>query len=437
MIDLLRSMAIDEVAYWQQMALVRLHLWVTGETHRLLIAFLDKLRPELDRAADSDGNLAILSGPALQMAATDYWATFVADWLEMVQAARRHAAWIPFGQLSRLHLHYLEALNGLTERRIHEAGPSIGIGYPDEPGLPDVVKSFVFDRAPFILAAVQARIDGLLFDAAAIKYSDGKKFSDRVWNLQNGGLNGMLGILGLAAAEGQSAWDTAKQLEEHLGIGADCPRWTKTRLYMLTKTDIALGDTTGLIRKPCDTRGVAYDALRLARNEIQIVHHIATDRAFAQMPWVEMEQIILSPSHPPIGCECEDVVVGGENSDGVYDKGQIVLPIHIQCLCFKVAILMDEDEFVQRMRGWMTGTAPWAEMDTYAEFLGFSATDLGDTAGIAGTALAVAPMAAWLVTWAQGGVDDLEDALDVAVGDEIGWAIEQMSLFGSGEEETA
>jgi hypothetical protein len=430
----LRELAVDEIASWQQMALVRLHLWVTGETHRLLIAFLDKLRPELDRAADSEGNLAFLSGPGLQMAATDYWASFVGDWLEMVQAARRHAAWIPFGQLARLHLHYLEALNGVTERRVREAGPSVAIGYPDEPGPPDAIRSFVFDRAPFIVSAMQARIDGILFDAEAIRYSDGKKFSDRVWNLQNGGLIGMLDILGLATAEGRSAWDTARQLEEHLGIGTDCPRWTKTRLYTLTKTDIALGDTTGLIRNPCDTRGVAYDALRLARNEIQIVHHIATDRAFAAMPWVEKEQVVLSPSHPPIGCECEDVVVGGEKGEGIYAKGEIVLPIHVQCLCFKVAILMDEDEFVRRMRGWMAGTAPWAEMDTYAGFLGFSAADLGDTAGIAGTALAAAPLAAWLVTWAQGEVGDLEDALDVAIGDEVGWAIEQLPLFGSDEE---
>ncbi len=115
---------------------------------------------------------------------------------------------------------------------------------------------------------------------------------------------------------------------------------------------------------------MAYNALRMARNEIQIAHHMATDRMFAAMPWVEKEQIVLSPSHPSIGCECEEIVVGGERGEGIYAKGEIILPVHVQCLCFKIAVLMPADEFVRKLRGWMRGEAAWPAMDEYAGWLG-------------------------------------------------------------------
>jgi len=43
---------------------------------------------------------------------------------------------------------------------------------------------------------------------------------------------------------------------------------------------------------------VAYNALRMARNEIQAIHHIASDHVMAAQPWIEKEQIVLSPAHP-------------------------------------------------------------------------------------------------------------------------------------------
>lgn len=441
--DRLEALAVDDIAYWQQMALVRLHLWVTAETHQLLKQFLDNLRPDVDEAADDEGNLEVTALPALAMAAQRYWQGFMIDWRQMVQAARRQAAWIPFGQLARLHTHYFADLAGESEAAeskhrvqiLHEDGPEVAVGYPDEPGPIDQVKPFVFDHAEFILRAIQARIDGILNGAEAITYSDGKAFSDRVWSLEYGGLEGILASLQLAAAEGRSAWNTAKELEQYLGFGQDCPRWAWARLYVLTKTDIALGDETGLIRHPCDARGVAYNALRLARNEIQIVHHIATDRTFAAMPWIENEQIVLSPSHPPIGCECEDVVVGGERGEGIYPKGEIILPIHVHCLCFKLAVLMPMGEFVKNVRGWLAGSRPWPAMDSYLTFLSSSPEAL------AATTLAVSGLASWMLHWAQ---ETDEDTLGQMVAQdgstpaakqlELDWALAQLETGTPAEE---
>ena len=60
------------------------------------------------------------------------------------------------------------------------------------------------------------------------------------------------------------------------------------------------------------------------------------------MPWVEREQIILSPSYP-ITATCDDVIDPAPEGDGVYEKGAIVLPLHVQCLCHKRAILMQPE----------------------------------------------------------------------------------------------
>jgi hypothetical protein len=150
---------------------------------------------------------------------------------------------------------------------------------------------------------------------------------------------------------------------------------------------------------------VAYNALRLARNEIQVAHHLATDRIFAHAPWVEREQIRLSPDHPPIECECPDVAAGGENGDGVYPKGEVTLPIHVQCLCYKLAVLMDSGQFVERLRGWLAGTAGWPEMGLYADYVGADASTLPDPT-------LLASWGATLATWLWGD----EDALSVALG---------------------
>jgi hypothetical protein len=359
----LADIGIDKIANAQQLALIRLHTKFTGDTHRLLIEYLDKLRAKIFAVAGEGGDLEPIDGFALARYATDEWAPTFNAWSERFEAARRQAVWIPFGQLARLHGHYM-GLTRLTEsRRWSEDGPvEIGIGAPDQ---------VVFERYLPVMEAMRDRVDAILNDTAMLVYSDGKNLSQRIWELDHSSLTGIVRALQDSAATGDSAWNAAKRLEQHLGAGQECPRWTHERLYGLTKTEIAAGDEMGLIRgNPCESKGVAYNALRLARNEIQIAHHMATDRLFAAMPWVEAEQVVLSPSHPPIKCACPDIAAGGKKGDGVYPKGQVLLPIHVQCLCFKVAVLMDDKEFISKLRGWMTGQASWPGMDAYAEWLG-------------------------------------------------------------------
>jgi len=197
-------------------------------------------------------------------------------------------------------------------------------------------------------------------------------------------------------ANGDSAWNIAQQLEQFLGANADCPRWTSTRLYGRTKSDIAAGDTTGLRSAPCDGSGVSYNALRLARTEIQKAHALATDRVLAAQPWVEKEKVNLSAAHPETDI-CDETVQGGEKGEGVYEVGTIELPLHPNCLCYKTAVLMDEKAFTSSLRGWLDGSEAWGEMDDYANMLGVNSDQLS---------VSVMPNAINLAVWLFG--EDLE-----------------------------
>jgi hypothetical protein len=214
------------------------------------------------------------------------------------------------------------------------------------------------------------QIDVLLKVAEEYLYGDGITLDGRIWRIDGEGRDAINNVIMQGIANGDSAWNIAKKLEEFLGAGEDCPRWTSTRLYGRTAKDKAAGDTTGLLSGGgCDGRGVSYKALRLARTEIQKIHALATDRLMAQQPWVEQEQCHLSAAHPTAD-ECDDVISGGEGGKGIYPVGTIEYPLHPNCFCYKTAVLMDEKAFTDQLNGWLNGTQEWSEMDEYSQMIG-------------------------------------------------------------------
>jgi len=271
---------------------------------------------------------------------------------ELLGRAMRHAAAIPFGTLAVMHRDIvLPALDEIQESR--RKRPSLLTEQQR-------VAGGVFDpQLQLLLDAAQRRV-----------YSDGLQLSNRIWRMDQTSRQGIDRVISLAISEGKSAWDTAEMLEQYLGANQGCPRWTEERLYTLTKSDIARKNRLGLVTgKDCAGQGVSYNALRLARTEIQAIHHMATRQQFENMPWVEKEKINLSPAHAGYD-ECDDVAEGGEDGDGVYPLGEIILPLHPNCLCFATAVLMDSDEFVDKLRGWMTGSSSWPAMDSYETLIG-------------------------------------------------------------------
>lgn len=323
-------------------AIVRLHLYFTGRTHEMMLEFSDKAGAKILKAGGKDGVLNGTAGLTLQGELLDLWEKTFQAWSEEFEKVRREAASIPFGVLAVFHDRLV--VSNLEESR----------------KLTEAVEDGVFSP----------QLEILLHSASEHLYGDSLNLSQRIWRMDRDAQDGITTVLLNGISNGTSAFDLAAQLEQYLGANADCPRWTSTRLYSRTKSQIATGDTTGLLSgKDCDGRGVSYNALRLARTEIQKAHALATDRILMSQPWVEKEKINLSAAHPETDI-CDDIARGGEKGEGVYDVGSIELPLHPNCLCYKTAVLMDEQEFTSRLRGWMTGQESWSEMDEYEELIG-------------------------------------------------------------------
>jgi hypothetical protein len=352
----LDGISLSNVHQAQQVALVRLQMFILGETHRLLREVYDAAAAVL--LENGDETVDTYLGSRARTAALSAWDIFLGTYSEMLGRALRHAAAIPFGTLAVMHRDLV-----LPVVTVEEYGQYRRVQFTEQ----ERVSGGVFDpQLQELVHAAQQRVEG-----------DGLQLSNRIWRLDQESRRGIDRVILQAIDEGKSAWDTAVLLEQYLGASATCPRWTEDRLYGLTKSDIRQGNRLGLMTGTnCNGQGVSYNALRLARTEIQAVHHMATDRIFKKMPWVEQEQIHLSPAHTGRD-ECDDVVEGGEDGEGIYDKGEITLPLHPHCMCYKTAVQMDSDAFVDKLRGWMTNTTQWPAMDQYHTMIGGSiSTDL-------------------------------------------------------------
>jgi len=318
-------------------ATLRLHVWMTGRTHALMLDYGKTARAILLERGGKDQVFTATSMYAAQMDVLKAWADVWEQWQADFQMARREAAKIAFGVQAISHSRLI-APKVMQESKVTDG---------------------VYDP--------QLRI--LLNVAEQYLYGDGVTLDARIWKIDRETRDDLNRVLMNGLVNQKSAFDLAKDLKIFLGAGQDCPRWTSTRLYGRTKSEIASGDATGLLRgDACDGSGVSYKALRLARTEIQKIHSLATDRMMAQQPWVEQEKVNLSAAHPEPD-ECDDAAYGGEDGEGIYPKGTHELPFHPNCLCYKTAVLMDPEQFTSQLNGWLKGES-WAEMDAYAADLG-------------------------------------------------------------------
>jgi hypothetical protein len=340
-----------------------------GEVHRLVNEMMEPA-VKLLRKESQEGALDQAVGTRALQLLLQEWEGFIKQFTELIARGMWTGASLPFGMLAVYHAEWV------LPHATAELDESLGVARLFQEQINDDI---VFK--PQLQAIVEA--------ATRRTYGDGLNLSQRIWQLDTWGRNGLNQAVTLAMGRGASAWQLAQDVEQFLGSGQDCPRWTRDRLYSLTKADIASGDRTGLHSgDECRGQGVSYNALRLARTEIQAILNMATDHLFAQMPWIEMEQINLSPDHAVIDI-CDDAINDSETGDGVYPKGTIALPFHPHCLCYKTAVLMEPDQFVGQLRDWLGGGS-WPAMDTYASMIGGNVAEDLRESGVA------VSMAYWL-----------------------------------------
>jgi len=342
----LTEIATNKLWLADQAALMRMQLWFLGETHARMAELTKQTRAEVFERAGAEGKLDGTSAYLAQEGILGGWKETFGSWKELLGRAQTEAARLPFGVLAMYH-----------ERVVR---PAVDKEMKERKELRE---QFVFD--PQLQLVVDAAQKAILEDGLAL---DG-----RLWKMDRESQEGIKRVLMDGLTHGRSAWQIAKDLEQFLGADAEMPRWTTTRLYRLTKAAIAAGDEAGLIGEAGNGQGVAYNALRLARTEIQRAHGMATDAAMAKMPWIEKEQVHLSAEHPETD-ECDTVIAEGEDGDGIYPKGSIELPIHPNCLCYKTAV-QDLKAFGDQLSEWVRTGRGFPAMDQYAASLGVKLSD--------------------------------------------------------------
>lgn len=213
-------------------------------------------------------------------------------------------------------------------------------------------------------------------------------------------------------AERTNAWDLAERLEGQLNADREWPKWSEDRLYRMTASERAqstdglwrnaaderaAGDATGLLSRPA---GISYNALRLARNEIQAANHAVTSDIAQNFPGIVGRKVVLSPAHPQID-QCDSAV-----AENPHDKTANFLPLHPQCLCYFTEVLMPPGDFARQAAAWARGEGDF--LDGYASWLGWrSLAPVGDGPG------AAAELLRSVDTWLDGDVDAMATVLDL------------------------
>lgn len=333
----LSEIGIDEIDRLQHVALMRLTLRTMGDTHERLGEFSGWLSGWVQRRADGNGDAGPRMGTGIGEIDERY-RSMMTDWRVLFAGAQRQAATLPMGAWLVKHNFYMTQ----AQRPIQEELSAGELGV--------------------MIRLWQQRRERAIEAASRRTYGDGLILSDRLWRMENDGLARIRGTLAMAMSERTNAVDLAKKLEGALGVDADMPRWTRDRLYgMSAKERAASGG--GLLRGSENrSRGVAYNALRLARTELQYANHAVTTEIAKRSPWVTGRHVRLSPAHPQIDI-CDEYASGGP-----YPVGDELLPLHPNCLCFYEEDLMPPDVFTSQVSGWLNGRNDF--LDEYAAWLG-------------------------------------------------------------------
>lgn len=328
------QITLSNVDALQAQALARLTLFVMGQTHRIFGEFEDWLIVQVNRHIDSEGfvdGAALISGFS---AIDDRYRRTVQQWAKMLEQARVQAASIPFGALVVKHNAYMDSLTeALTAENVN------------------TVTQLWQRRRQRALQAAQERV-----------YGDGLRLSQRIWRLENGGIQRIRATLATAMAERTNAKDLANRLEALLGADQDMTRWTDDRLYSMTPAQRAASREGLLTGTETRAQGIAYNALRLARTELQYANHAVTTEIAKHAPWVTGRFVRLSPGHPKIDV-CDDY-----SSGGPYPKDSNLLPAHVQCMCYWEEQVMSKGVFKSQVADWLAGESDF--LDDYKDWLG-------------------------------------------------------------------
>lgn len=373
----MNTVSVRNADRFQHVAVSRLTLFVAGRVHALLYPVQKALVDTVRGASDAEG---MVDSGTLALALNQFdgnWRRFMSQYTTVLQNARKAAgdiAWTPW------RLRHNRCFPALVEP-MQEAAPTAS-------DYARLVEMWGRRRA-YALQVAQARV-----------YSDGLTLSQRIWRLQNGGMTQIRTTIAAGMAERTNAWDLAERLERQLNADQEWPKWSEQRLREMDPAGRAQSQD-GLWRNSAEQRaamppdglsapaGVSYNALRLARNEIQAANHAVTSEIARNFPGIVGRKVVLSPAHPRSDI-CDELAAGGP-----YEKSADFLPAHPQCMCRWEEVLMPVADFTRQTREWLAGDNRF--LDDYSTWLGMrSFFPVPDRLGLTGALEMLNAMETWL-----------------------------------------
>ena len=173
----------------------------------------------------------------------------------------------------------------------------------------------------------------------------GLKLSDRVWNLADGNLKMIEGLLSNGILEGKSAVEISQTLNQYLR--APSIFFRRVRNKETGELEMS-GSAKAYHRGKGVYRSSRANCMRLAITETNAAYRMADHERWKQNPFVVGFEVRLSGSHPVF-----DVC---DNLKGKYPKDFVFTGFHPQCLCHAVGVTMNMDEFGKYQESILNGT---------------------------------------------------------------------------------
>jgi len=170
----------------------------------------------------------------------------------------------------------------------------------------------------------------------------GVDMSGRVWNIGAGYKKEIEEAVNAAIREGKSANELAGDIKKYLNNPDARFRRIRDKAGELKLSTNAMRYNPG----QGVYRSAFQNALRLARNEINLAFHQAEYERWQVMPFIIGYKVRNSQNRVSTVCDICKAIDGVE-----FPKSIHVLPVHIQCMCTAISIQCSDEEFKRISNG--------------------------------------------------------------------------------------
>ncbi len=160
----------------------------------------------------------------------------------------------------------------------------------------------------------------------------GLKLSARVWRIGKDARQNIRRVVEDGVTRGLDSRKLARQVQQYVQPDV----WTA----MKQETRRNLGVSSN----------VSFEAMRLARTEVNNAFHEGTVNAYAAIPSARGAYWRLSGAHP-LPDICDEYA--SHNGNGLWAEGEVPARPHPACMCVICAAMEDTEAFTQRLRGWI------------------------------------------------------------------------------------